>query len=222
MIFDFNSDVFSNIGLMMGGALTWMFATNNKMKEGITDVLLKKLNKTKINNIPLERHRIFGALRQKRSTFTYFVIDEPIKIEFYKRYVEITFLALEVMAKKVVTLSEEKGDITNLIFLEIENVNNIIDTELQKQLIIPDVIYKSFEQWRDMLKSSLRDSLVEILNDDLVNSNYFLAYRTLDALISNVKVILHSGALEFSRINGAFKNLTINDIIRNENIPISK
>lgn len=198
----------------VGGGLSWFFVSNVKLREGMSDALLKRLNKTKINNIPLERHRIFGALHQKRSAFTYFILDEPIKIEFYKRYVTITFDALEEMAKAVVELSTEKEDITSAIFNEIDKATDTIDKGLDAQLVIPASIEKQFGQWRAMLKSSFKDSLIEILNDDLVDSNYFLAYRTLDAMISNVKVILHSGALEFSRINGAFKGFKLQDIIK--------
>lgn len=210
------------IGAAIAGGISWFFASNIKLREGLSDVLLKHLNKTKINHIPLEKHRLFGALHQKRSAFTYFILDEPIKIEFYKRYISITFDALEEMAKNIAKLANEKDDITNAIFKELDITTDKIDRELDRQLVIPASIDKQFSQWRAMLKSSIKDSLLEILNDDLVDSNYFLAYRALDSMISNVKTILHSGALEFSRINGAFKDLTIKDILRDEDESISK
>jgi len=198
----------------MGGALSWFFMSNVKLKEGMSDALLKRLNKTKINHIPLTKHRIFGALRQKRSSFTYFILDDPVKIEFYTRYVSITFDALEEMATNIAALSLDKDDITGDIFKELDTSTIAIDKGLNDELRIPESIKVQFGQWRAMLRSSFRDSLMEILNDDLVDSNYFLAYRSLDTMISNVKVILHSGALEFSRINGAFKDLTIEDILK--------
>lgn len=216
-------DLLTYIGTAMAGGISWFFASNIKLREALSDTLLKHLNKAKINKIPLENHRLFGALHQKRSVFTYFILDEPVKIEFYKRYVSIAFDSLEIMANEVVVLSNDTADITTAIFNAMDMVIDRIDIELERQLIIPTTIENNFAQWRSMLSASFKDSLIEILNDDLIDSNYFLAYRTLDAMISNVKTILHSGALEFSRINGAFKNLTVKDILRQyEDKPISE
>ena len=209
-----SADTLAYIGTSVGSVIIWIAGSNTKLKEGISDWLLKRLNKTKINHIPLNRHRIFGALHQKRSSFTYFIMDEPIKIAFYKTYVTIKFDALEKMALAVAKLANEKGDITSLILNQIEIVTEEIDNNLKEKLIIPEKIEQRFSQWRIMLKASLKDSLIEILNDDLVDSNYFMAYRTLDTMIAHVKTILHSGTLEFSRMNGAFKNLEIKDVIR--------
>lgn len=210
------------IGSAIAGAIVWMFGSNMKLRDQLSDLLLKKLNKTKINHIDLKKHRIFTALAQKRSSFTYFIMDEPVKIEFYKRYVEIKFTALEDMALRITELANEKGDITNEVFKAIETVTKTIDEELYKQLVIPQTIDKKFHAWRAMLRASFKDSLRDILNDDLVDSNYFIAYRALDTMIAHVKTILHSGTLEFSRMNGAFKTLEIKDILRNDNKSTSK
>ena len=210
------------LGALSTGAV-WFFGSNTKLKEGVSDWLLKHLNKTKINYLPLNKHRVFAALSEKRSAFTYFIMDEPVKIEFYKRYVNITFDAFHTMAKNISQLENEKGDITSEILSQVEIASKTIDIEMENQLIIPDKISNSFAQWRAMLKASFRDSLVDVLNDDLVDSNYFLCYRTLDALIAQAKITLNSGALEFSRLNGQFKSLTIEDITKkNVNKSISQ
>lgn len=218
----FSNEVFTYVSTAIGSIMLWVFGSNVKLREGVSDFLLKKLNKTKINHIPLYKHRLFGALRQKRSAFTYFILDEPVKIEFYKQYVSITFDALEDMAKEVVKLSGDKDNIANQIFEAVDKVSETIDAEIEKKLVVPPAIEKQFGSWKAMIRASFKDSLIEILNDDLVDSNYFLAYRTLDTMINNVKVILHSGALEFSRINGAFKGLEVKDILRDANKSIGK
>ncbi len=218
-------EIITYLGAGIAGAISWIFASNIKLREGISDALLKRLNKTKINYIPLNNHRVFGALQQKRSIFTYFIMDEPIKIAFYTKFINIVFDELDTAVNDIIKLSNKSEDITSAIFNCISKANQNIDTQVDMQLIIPKEIDKAFYQWRQMISTGLKDSLIEILNDDLMNSNYLLVYRTLDCLIAYIKMLLLSGALEFSKFNGAFKTLTMDDILKqpeNDNKPVSK
>lgn len=216
-------EILYTMGTAIAGGIGWFFASNEKLREGISDWFLKSLNQTRIKKIPLKQHKLFSLLKQKESSMTYFVIDEPIKIEFYRRYVGIVFAALRKSALDIVEAAEDRKTVmSNFIDGEINELPSRITHALGQQLVIPPSIYKNFMQWRMMINDSLKDTLTEVLNDDLVKSNYFIAYRTLDTLIAHAKFILSSGALEFSRMNGAFRGLETKDILRHDNQSTSK
>lgn len=211
-------EIIYTIGTALAGALTWFFASNIKLREGMSDWVLKTLNKTHINKIPLLQHKLFSLLRQKESSMAYFIIDEPVKIAFYKIYVKLVFSELKLSAEKIANSVDDKDIVlANLIHGEVNALPGRINTLLMQELIIPDNVKTPFMQWRVMINESLKDTLTEILNDDLVDSNYFMAYRALDVLIAHIKFILSSGALEFSKLNGGFKGLELKDILKNEN-----
>jgi len=211
------SELFTYIGTGIGSIAVYIFGKNEKLREGITSALLKKMNKTPIKKIPLMQHKVFWTFSQRMSNLTYFVMEDAVKIEFYKRYIKILFTELELACTDIVEHSKSEEIMTTLISQKLELAMNHITIKIHNELIIPDVIEKQFEQWLAMLRNSFVDVIEDILNDDLIDSNYFITYRLLDAISAYCKFVLNSGALEFQKMNGAFKNLTIKDILKDGN-----
>lgn len=219
-------DWFSYIATAIGSIIVFVFSNNSKLKEHITNYMLRKMNQTKIQKIPLSNHTLFYVLKQHNTEFTLFLLESKTKAHFYNIYIEIVFSVLAEMSKEIIDLIEkdnnknnskkEQVNFTGKIQNEIFTIINekLIDNEelLNETLTIPDNIVLPFNQWRGMLRNSLRSSLTEILNDDLINNDYFIVYRTFDILVAHCKTLLYSGALEFSRMNGAFDKLDIMDI----------
>lgn len=207
-------DFWVHIGSGLIGAVTWMITSNKKLKEGLSDLLLKRLNKTKIKKIPLSNHKVFGLLEKKESDLAVFIIDDAIKMAFYTAYIQTAFEGIKNAAKQIVELEKSNVLIENAALEAIYKMHTDIDNNLEQKLNIPEKVKPSFNKWRAMMTNSLNESLKEILSDDLIENNYILAYRTLDVLVFYVTTLLHTGAVEMSRLNGSFKGLKLNDIVK--------
>jgi len=210
-------EIFTYIGTGLGSVAVYIFGKNEKLREGITSALLKKMNKTPIKKIPLLQHKVFWTFSQRMSNLTYFVMEDAVKIEFYKRYIKILFVELETACIEIVEISKHDEIMNTIISQKLEIAMTNVTMNIHKELVIPPVIEKQFEQWLAMLRNSFVDVIEDILNDDLIDSNYFITYRLLDAISAYCKFVLNSGALEFQKMNGAFKNLKIQDILKNGN-----
>jgi hypothetical protein len=206
------------IGTGIGSIVLYIFSKNERLREGITDVLLKRMNKTKIKKIPLESHKVFAMLSKSQSDLTFFVMHNPVKIAFYKEYVKILFSSLSTACTEICNEVESKRftveELETLINITLNNSISEIDKQIEASLIIPESIAVQFEQWRAMLLNSFRAIITGVLNDELVDSTYFATYRVFDAITTYCNFVLNSGALEFQRMNGAFDNLTLNDILK--------
>lgn len=201
-------------GSAIGGAITWMITSNQKLKEGLSDLLLKKLGRTRIKKIPLINHKLFGLLEKKESNMAVFIIDDAMKMAFYTLYIQTSFEGIKNAAKKIVELEKSNVLIEHAALEAIYKMHTEIDNSIEAKLRIPEKVKPSFNKWRAMMTNSLNESLKEILSDDLIENNYILAYRTLDVLVFYVTTLLHTGAVEMSRLNGSFKGLELKDIIK--------
>lgn len=210
------NEIMTHVGVALGTLITYIFSKNKKLKEGITDFLLKNLNKTKINYIDLNNHKIFGLLRQRSSALATFIIEDPVKMKFYSTYIEVVFKEMENTAKQIIELEKDQVSLEQTTMEFIYELQNNIEEKIQEAIVIPEKVEVSFSKWRAMLSNAFNESMQEILHDDLMDSNYLLAYRILDVFVIYVSILLHTGAVEMSRLNGSFKGLTIDDIIKKE------
>jgi len=210
------------VGTGVGAIASYLFVSNSKMREGITDYFLKKMNKTKINKIALERHRIFGLLEQRRSVLSTFVIDDPVKLEFYSTYIQASFGSINDMALELIKLEKDIKDpyeFSSMALSLMYKAEEVTRQKVNNSLNIPKKVERSFNQWRDMMTSAFNESMKSILNDDLFDNNYFTTYRLLDVVSFYVEMLLQTGAVEMARLNGAFEGMTIEDIIKTKNQP---
>ena len=143
-----------------------------------------------------------------------FIIDDAMKMAFYTLYIQTSFAGIKTAAKKIVELEKSNVLIEHAALETIYKMHTEIDNNIEAKLKIPEKVKPSFNKWRAMMTNSLNESLKEILSDDLIENNYILAYRTLDVLVFYVTTLLHTGAVEMSRLNGSFKGLELKDIIK--------
>lgn len=201
--------------LVIGGIsafmTTWV-VQNKSLREGITNSLLRKLNKESIKKIPLKDHKVFLYLKTYKSNFGFFIFNSDSKSLFYQSFIKLLFVHLTEWLQSVVTCKE--SNIENYTLDQLNIHLDKFDNELENLLNIPPSISKQFQQWRMMLIESLKKSTEQILSDDIVESNYFKTYRVLDQVAGFVNIALSTGAITFNQMNGAFDSIKVDDILK--------
>ena len=125
------------IGTGIGTVCLYLFGKNEKMQEGITDAILKRMNKTKINKIDLATHKIFGLLEQRQSSLATFIIEDPMKMKFYSTYIDVVFKEISNTSTNIIELEKEKGSLEDKVMKELYALHTNVDIEINKRLHIP-------------------------------------------------------------------------------------
>jgi hypothetical protein len=206
------NELLTYAGTGIGSIFLYLFAKNERMREGITDSLLSRMNQTKIKKIPLGSHKLFASLAQRQSSLATFIIDDPVKMHFYTTYIAITFEQIRWGANEIIKAEIEGVALEQDVMVIVNKMQAQIESCIELKLHIPDKVKPSFNKWRAMLTNAFSESVSDIAHDDLFENNYFLAYRILDVFSFYVATLLHTGAVEMARLNGSFKGLTIEQI----------
>jgi hypothetical protein len=203
--------VFIIIGGFSAFLTTWI-VQNKTLREGITNSLLKRLNKESIKKIALNDHKVFLYLKTYKSNFGFFVFNSDSKSLFYQTFIRLLFNHLSEWLNSIINI---KGvNVETYILDQLNSHLDKFDAQLEEQLNIPQSIQKQFQQWRMMLIESLKKSTEQILSDDIVESDYFKKYRVLDQVCGFVNIALSTGAITFNQMNGAFDEIKVDDILK--------
>lgn len=210
-----DSSTMITVILSAAGGWFGLWIVNNKpLKEGITNLFLKRLNKESIKKIPLKQHKVFLQVKSYRNTISSSSFNNEAKTIFFQTYIQVLFKNMEDLLNKIV----DSKDKTRPIDLQIlENLNEAIDRinkEIQSTFNAPSKVEDLFNQWRTALLESLRKSIEYVVSDDIVESDYFTMYRVLDQIYGFLDYVLKTGSAQFAAMNGAFDGLRINDVIK--------
>ena len=195
----------------VGAFLTTWIVQNKALREGLTNALLKAVNKEPIKKIPLKNHKVFLYLKTYKSNFGFFIFNSDSKSLFYQTFMRLLFNHLN---EWLINIINSKENIEIYIIDELNKQLDLFDAELENTLNIPNGISKQFQQWRMMLIESLKKSIDQILADDIVESSFFKTYRVLDQVSGFVNIALSTGAITFNQMNGAFDSIKVDEIIR--------
>ncbi len=206
------------LSLLIGAIVTWfgIWVTNNKtLREGLSKLLLKKLNRESINKIPLKEHKIFMQLKSHKNTFSnIYLFNNESKILFFQTYMDLLFKNIEVMLINIIENKENKNNIESLVSEELNRLLEVFNNEINSTLQCPEKVEKQFTIWKTMINSELKKSVELILNDNLIESPYITVYRLCDQLVTMTNITLTTGSLTFSQMNGAFDNVKIEDVVK--------
>ena len=197
-----------------GTFLTTWLVQNKNLKEGLTNVLLKQLNKEPIKKIPLKDHKVFSQIKSYNVSSRYYLFTSETKSLFYREYIKILFVELESFITKVSSTTYTNTSFDNGVITELTKAIENVDIKVKEKFNVPPLISNQFDQWRFAITESLKTSIEYIINDDITSNVYFKQYRILDQVVSFIHIILSTGALTFNQMNGAFDKLTKDDIFK--------
>jgi len=210
-------DPLTTIVSAVGGIITLYVVQNSKLKEGFTEYILNLLGKFGTKKINLKSHRAFIILRNYKNQLNLFLLEDRVKSIFYKEFIGIMFKNILLMAECIINRLEagEKG-MEFAIMEELENCHSKIDNDVFNMLEIPAKIQNKIEHWKTRMIASLKNSVENLITDDINNEDYFKVYRTLDAFLNFSIYVTSTGSILFNDINGAFKDMELDDIYKNE------
>jgi len=209
------ADIISYIVTSVVTFVTVWIVKNTQLKEGITNVFLKSLNKEGISKIPLQEHRVFLLIRTYKNQYASHMFNSEAKNIFYKEFLNIVLSELEVYLQLINSKTEKGIALDNIVLSELSNCIEKIEARVAGRLVPPnDKVRIEFTLWRQSLFASLSHSVDEIVSDDLVKSTYLKQYRTLDTVRTFLSYLLNSGAKTFSAFNGAFDTVAVTDVIK--------
>lgn len=199
------------------GVISVLFLKNRKMIDGLTDWLLRRINKESIAKIPLDQHKAFLIIRNYRSEYGRYLFHSESKNAFYNEFMTILFNELSAAMKNIIESTDTGVSLENYIMDEISRCVQLVMSRSDSRLVMPNEKVKvSFDKWRASLNKALIGAMRDIADDDLVKSAYLKKYRTLDVARSFVAYVLSSGELIFTGMNGSFDNIKPEDIINQD------
>lgn len=194
---------------------TWI-VKNERLREGITGILLKRLRRQSLKEIPLKEHRVFVDLTASKQHFSLDIFTNDVKEQFFKKYVVVLFEELETTLENIITNYEEVDNIDNLILSKITACGNNIDMRLEALFDLPTNVKKIVSLWKTGLSNSFVRLIEITIHDDLLENDYFKVYRVMDMSLGFTQYTLNTGKFLFETMNGAFDSLKIEDIIKSE------
>lgn len=201
--------------VIIGGVSTFLttwILQNKALREGITSSLLKKLNKESIKKIPLKDHKVFTYLKSTNTGLNFLVFKSNTKSVFYQTFIQLLFTELNKFCLDIISSKESSTSFDNFVINKLDEHIVNFKNEFNSTLVTPVKVSKQLLQWKVMLLESLKRTMENLLSDELVDSNYFKIYRILDLVSGFTNIALSTGAVTFNQMNGAFDELTVEDI----------
>lgn len=210
-------EIIAYILTALGSFFTVFVIQNTKLKEGITDSVIGLLGRFSSKKIPLRNHKAFIILKSYKNQLNLFLFDNHTKSTFYKEFIGIIFENIMIISNAIIK-KEALGTNEIEIFIsnEFELCKERIDKDISDKLKVPEKIANKLNHWKSLMLDSLRTSVDSLITDDANNSSYFKVYRTLDALLTFANFLTSTGSIQFNNINGAFNDISIEDIYRKE------
>ncbi len=198
---------------------TWII-NNTKLKEGITDKFLSMVGKFGSRKIDLKNHKAFIIVKNYENHLNLFLFNGHTKSVFYKEFIGIIFKHITQMMEDVISNFQSNNIKENVEFYIVEKLElarKSINEEIEEKLNIPIKIQNQIDHWKSLMLNSLRSTIEQLITDDSNDEGYFKVYRTLDAILTTANFITGTGSILFNNINGAFDEITIENIYKNKN-----
>lgn len=150
------NEFYAVISTGVGAIITGYILNNTVLKDGLTDIILSKFNKTSIDKIDLKYHKVHIALKNYKNQITFSLVGGELKNKFCKEYIGIIFNNMLKYLERIDTkykeleLDKTKPNIKLIMFgsyvnQELEECKSNIVKELQLMFKIPAKIESQFD-----------------------------------------------------------------------------
>lgn len=210
-----------------GAIITGYILNNTVLKEGLTDIILSKFNKTSIDKIDLKYHKVYIALKNYKNQITFSLVGGELKNKFCREYIGIIFNNMLKYLERIdskykeLELDKTKPNI-KLIMLgsyvnqELEECKSNIVKELQLMFKIPTKIESQFDAWRIAQMNALKLDIENVTEDDNLKDLYTKSNEYFNKILSFFNYVVVNYTLLFNAINGAFNELKESDVFLNK------
>lgn len=210
--------ILTSLGTGLGTIVAYYIYSNNTLREGVTQWFLSWLNKVNMDKIELKYHSIYIALSTHKNQLNIISFTNEMKGKFCQEYLSIIFANMKIFLEnldkeyqKIESVPNQKLKKTMLeysITSCFENAMSQINIDITEKLIMPVKVAKQFEDWKTAQLNALRCDVTSVVNDDTLSDNYYKTYKVFGKVSSFFNYVTANFVLLFSNINGAFDNLT--------------
>lgn len=206
-------DIITNILVGLGTLFAAYVINNTTLKDGLTHILLRWMNKVGIKKIPLATHKVFLLLRNYENQLNLLIFNSELKSKFYKIYISVIFKNLQSYLQSIIKDYDTVANLDTEILTRVDKAISDINLNFEKTIRVPQKVQHIFTYWKMTTLQSYRANIESTLYDDLIDNKYFKVYRILDLTVSFNTFMLNTGATLFATMNGAFDNLKEEDVI---------
>lgn len=197
----------------IGAFLTIYIINNARLKEGITDWILGIFGR---NTYDITDHNVREQLKALKFDSRLNEFDNKIKTDLYHYYVETVLNTMHDLVtdildnQKKMSFSALKAHVNNNIYDRLSSIN----TEIDKQVSMPDQLQEKFDKFRNYLTKQHTYSIDNALH---ASNKKLLLVQVLDAIENNSRWFLFYTTEMFENFNGHFDALSRSEVFIKQN-----
>lgn len=197
----------------IGAFLTIYIINNARLKEGITDWILGIFGR---NTYDITDHNVREQLKALKFDSRLNEFDNKIKTDLYHYYVETVLNTMHDLVtdildnQKKMSFSALKAHVKNNMYDRLSSIN----TEIDKQVSMPDQLQEKFDKFRNYLTKQHTYSIDNALH---ASNKKLLLVQVLDAIENNSRWFLFYTTEMFENFNGHFDALSRSEVFIKQN-----